>query len=193
MRTVAIAGVAAFVVLVAVQHPLRDDLPPADHFISEYANGSTAGVQVAAFLCWAASLAACAVLAGRFRPRGRRIARALTTGGFGAAAAGGLLTAVFATQTVAGALPDGTARTTEGRLHDLGSLLILAGLLVAVLASIRLIGRRGHTLAVAGLGVALLAIVPVLLALGLDAPGLGQRGFVAVGCAAQLLIARATT
>jgi hypothetical protein len=37
-------------------------------------------------------------------------------------------------------------------------------------------------LATAALAVALLAVVPVLMALGADAPGLGQRAFIAVGC-----------
>jgi uncharacterized membrane protein YidH (DUF202 family) len=180
---IAIAGVGLFVALVALQHPLRADLPPADHFVSEYARGSTAAVQVAAFVLWAAGIAACAVLAARARPAGRPIARGLAVLGFAVAAAGALLAAVFATQTIAGELPPGEERTTEGRLHDLGSLLIFAGLLLAALAALRIVRRRRFRVTVALLALALLAVVPVLVALGLDAPGIGQRGFILVGCA----------
>src|SRR3712207_1000806 len=34
-------GLAVFVALLALAHPLRPDLPPAEHFISEYAVGWT--------------------------------------------------------------------------------------------------------------------------------------------------------
>ena len=64
--------------------------------------------------------------------------------------AGLVMTALWPTETVAGELPEGAQRTLGGRLHDLGTLAILAGLLVA---------------------------------LRLDAPGIGQRGFILVGLA----------
>lgn len=183
MRSLARTGLVAFVGLVALEHLLRPGLPPADHFISEYGRGATQPVHVAAFGAWALAGAGCAVLAAR--RRGRPVARALTTGGFAVAAAGAVLTAAFVTQTVAGELPAGVARTLGGRLHDIGTLLILAGLLVAALASLRLVPSRRFRLEVALLGVLLLCIVPALVALGLDAPGLGQRGFVLVGVAYQ--------
>ena len=188
--TVARGGLVAFVGLVALEHPLRPGLPPADHFVSEYAHGPTAPLQVAAFLAWAVATAACAVLAARVPHR--RFARALTVVALAAAAAGLLVAATFATQTVGGELPAGVERTTGGRLHDLGTLAILGGLLVAALASLRLVPRRGYRLAVLGLGAALLAIVPVLVALGIDAPGVGQRGFILVGCAWQWVFVRAS-
>ena len=60
----ALAGLAVLVVLVVVQHPLRaDDLPAGEHFVSEYARGSTAALQVVAFVCWAVSLGLTARLA----------------------------------------------------------------------------------------------------------------------------------
>ncbi len=182
-RSIAVGGVAAFVALVAVQHLLRPGLPPGERFVSEYARGSTALVQVAAFLAWAAAMAACAALAARARPPGRPVARVLTTAGFATAAAGAVMAALFTTETVGGELPAGVERTLEGRLHDVGSLLILAGLLVAALAALRLVRARRFRLTVAALAVALLAVVPVLVALGLDAPGIGQRGFILIGCA----------
>lgn len=188
--TVARGGLVAFVGLVALEHVLRPGLPPADHFVSEYAHGATAPVQTAAFVAWALATAACAVLAARVP--GRPVARALTVLALAAAAAGLLIAATFTTQTVGGELPTGVERTTGGRLHDVGTLAILAGLLVAALASVRLLPRRGYRLGVLGLGAALLAIVPVLVALGYDAPGVGQRGFILVGCAWQWLFVRAS-
>ena len=107
------------------------------------------------------------------------------------ATAGLLLCAGWTTQTVGGELPAGVRRTTGGRLHDLGTLLILAGLVVAALASLRLLAGRRYRLAVVGLGVALLAIVPVLVALGIGAPGIGQRAFILVGVAWQWCFAGA--
>ena len=174
----ALAGLAAFVVLVVAQHPLRaDDLPPGEHFVSEYARGSTGAVQVVAFLYWAVSLALAVRLA-----RG-----AITGGALAVAAVGAVLAAFFATVTVAGELPEGASFTTAGRLHNLGSLLIFLGLLVAAPASTRREQRRRYRLAVLGLGVTLLAITPILIAIGIDSPGWGQRAFIAVGVAWQAL------
>lgn len=184
-RTLSLGGIAAFLAIVAVEHLLRPDLKPAEHFVSEYARGWTRPIQAAAFLAWAASMGAQVRLARDAAPPGRRIARGLVCLGLAAATAGALLAAAFASQTVAGELPAGVRRTTEGRLHDLGTLLILAGLLAAALASLRLVRDGRYRATVAGLALALLAIVPVLVALGLDAPGIGQRGFILVGCAWQ--------
>jgi hypothetical protein len=169
--------------LVALEHLLRRDLPPADHFVSEYASGSTHVVQAVAFASWAAGTAGCAVLATRVRER--PIARAVVIAGLVAATAGLCLAAAFTTQTVAGELPAGVQRTTGGRLHDFGTLAILAGLLIAALASLRAVPRTRYRLTVLALGVILVAIVPALVAAGIDAPGIGQRGFIAVGIAWQ--------
>ena len=136
-------------------------------------------------------MAACALLAAHLPPPGRRLARALAIAALALAAAGAALTTLFATQTVAGELPREVARTTGGRLHDLGTLFILAGLLAGALASLRLVRRAAYRLQVAGLGLALLAVVPVLVWLGIDAPGVGQRLFILVGCAWQWRFATA--
>lgn len=182
------AGLLAFVAIVALEHVLRTDLPPADHFVSEYANGWTWPLQTVAFAAWAAATAAGAVLAARVRER--RVARALVVAALVLATAGLVLATLFATETVGGELPAGAVRTTGGRLHDLGTLGILAGLLVAAPASLRLVPVARYRWIVAGLAVALLAIVPALVALGLDAPGIGQRGFILVGLAWQWAFAR---
>ncbi len=185
------AGLAGFLAIVAIEHLLRPGLSPAERFVSEYARGSTAPLQVAAFLCWATATAACGALAARVRPPGRRVARALTVAALAAGAAGLALAAAFTTQTVGGELPEGVRRTTGGRLHDTGTLLILGGLIVAGLGSLRLVRSWRYRLAALGLGVALVAVVPVLVALRWDAPGIGQRGFICIGCAWQLAFARA--
>ena len=189
LPTLARGGLAAFVGLVALEHVLRPGLDPAERFVSEYARGWTQPIQIVAFFAWAVATAACAALAAR--PTSRRIARAITVAALVVAAAGLVVAATFATETVGGELPAGVERTLGGRLHDLGTLAILAGLLVAAVASLRLVPRRGYRLTVIGLAVALFAIVPVLVALGIDAPGIGQRGFILVGVAWQWTFARA--
>ncbi len=190
-RTLVRSALAAFAGLVALEHVLRPDLPPAERFISEYGRGWTQPVHVAAFSGWAIAGGGCAVLAAR--APSPPAARALAAVAFATAAAGAAVAAAFATQTVGGELPSGVARTFAGRAHDAGTLLILGGLLVAALASLFLVPTRRYRLTLAGLAAALLAIVPVLVALGLDAPGIGQRGFVLIGCALQWAFATQLT
>lgn len=183
-RTVIQVGMAVFLGLLALEHLLRPELPPAERFISEYARGWTQPVQITAFLGWAVVSGGCAWLAAGVAGR-RPIARAVTVGAFAIATAGTVVAAAFATQTVGGELPPGVQRTLGGRLHDIGTLLILGGLLAAAVASLRLVTRRRYRGTIAVLAVVLLAIVPVLLLLGLDAPGIGQRAYVLTGCAFQ--------
>jgi len=184
-----VAGLLAFVGLVALQHPLRGDLPPGEHFVSEYAKGSTAALQVIAFACWAVALAASSALVARVRAPGRAVARRAASAGLALAAAGIAASAIFATQTVAGVLPPDVQRTTGGQLHDAGTLAVFAGMLVAAIASLRLPTGRRYRIALAALSAVLLLTVPVLVALGIDAPGVGQRVFIIVGCAFQWRLA----
>jgi hypothetical protein len=169
------AGLAAFVALVALLHVLRaDELPPADHFVSEYARGDLGWVMAAAFGCWAVSLALLA-----------RGWQGLVRWCLAAAAVGALAAGAFTTQTVAGATPPGVERTLEGRLHDWATLVLFVALLVAAVRSA--VAVRRLRVPVALLALALLGIVPALVALGLDAPGIGQRGFIVVGLVWQAL------
>jgi hypothetical protein len=183
-RTLGLAGLAGFVGLVAAQHIWRaDDLPPAEHFVSEYAVGDGGWVQVVAFLAWAGSLAATVAVARRAHAGGeRRIARSVVLAGVTAGAVGAVACAAFATETVGGELPAGVVKSTAGQLHDLGSAFIFFGLLIAGIASVRLVRRRSYRLSVLALAVLLFLIPGALIALGYDAPGWGQRGFIAVGC-----------
>lgn len=182
---VTLVGTGAFVAVVTLAHPLRPGLPPADHFVSEYAVGPGGWVQTVAFLCWAAGLAAAAVLAAGLPSgpgRRGRWARPLATGFLVMAAAGAVLCAAFETQTVGGVLPEGVDRTAEGRLHDLGSLLVLGGIVVAALAAARLLSSRYRWL-IGAFAAAFFAWPAMLVMLGADAPGIGQRGLIVLGCA----------
>ena len=174
-------GSLAFVGLVALEHPLRPDLPAPDHFISEYASGSTELVAELAFLCWGVALAAGAALAWR---RGLRAVPVLLA----LAAAGTAAAALFDTQTVAGELPAGVVRTTAGELHDYGTLAILVGLLGAMLWGLRAVRTRRYRLGVLGCALAFPAAPAILVALGLDWPGIGQRAIVLVGVVAPVLL-----
>lgn len=184
LRIAGLAGLAGFVGLVAAQHLWRaDDLPPAEHFVSEYAVGDGGWVQVVAFLAWAGSLAATVEVTRRaYAGRERRVARAVVIAGVAAGTVGAVACAAFATETVGGELPAGVVKSTAGELHDLGSAFIFFGLLVAAVGSVRLVRDRGYRLSVLGLAVLLFAIPSALVAFGYDAPGWGQRGFIAVGC-----------
>jgi Protein of unknown function (DUF998) len=187
-----LAGLGTFVGLVVVQHATRaGDLPPAEHFISEYSRGAGGQVQVVAFGAWAVSLGATATVVARRRAVfGRRIARGLAVLGLGVGTAGALLCASFATETVGGKLPAGAIKSTAGQLHDLGSGLILLGVLVAAVATLRLPVSRAFRLTVLGLAALLLLIPAALVTAGYDAPGWGQRGVIGVGCLWQAAILR---
>jgi hypothetical protein len=182
---VTLVGTGAFVALVVLAHPLRPELPPADHFVSEYAVGPGGWVQTLAFICWAAGLGAAAALAAGLPlgpGRRGRWARALAAGFLVVAAVGAVLCAAFETQTIGGVLPEGVDRTAEGRLHDLGSLLVLGGIVVAALAAARLLSGRYRWL-IGAFALAFFAWPALLVMLGADAPGVGQRGLIALGCA----------
>ena len=184
MPHLARGGLLAFAGLVVLMHVLRPGLDPAERFVSEYGRGWTQPLMIAAFLAWAVGTAACVAVARRTGGE-RRVARGIVVAALCVAALGLVVAAAFASQTVGGELPENVRRTTAGRLHDIGTLCILAGLLVAAPASTRLLRSGRYRWTVAGLAVVLLGIVPVLVAVGADAPGIGQRGFILVGLAWQ--------
>jgi hypothetical protein len=117
------ASLVLFVAAVLAEHLIRPGLSPWRHQISEYANGSAGGLMTVGFFAWAVSLA---LTSGLLAAHARLLSLSIAVG-----AAGMLLIALFHTQTVAGQLPSGTARTTGGRLHDLGGELLAGGLLVS--------------------------------------------------------------
>ena len=111
----AVLGVLGFLAAVIAEHAIDPSLDPATHQISEYVHGPAGAMMTAGFAAWAISLAASGALAS-LRLRARWVAAALAL-----AAIGMLITACFATQTIAGRLPPGVSLTWSGRLHDIGS------------------------------------------------------------------------
>jgi hypothetical protein len=171
-------------VLVALEHPLRPDLPATRHFVSEYASGSTDVIARAAFLIWGVGIAALAVGLWRARaasprcssaspPRARPWPRPSPP------------------SPSAGSCPSAGRTRPAGGLHDLGASMLFFGLLLAAAASCDRCGAR-YRWGVAGLAACLLLAPAVLVALGRDWPGIGQRAFILVGCGWLLLAAAET-
>jgi hypothetical protein len=170
-------GVVIFAAVVLAQHALAPELSPVDHTVSEYANTPTGWLMVVGFSAWGISLAATAILAVT-DPSAHRTSSSqkLMAALLAIAAMGLLVTAAFKTQTSAGVLPAGVPRTTEGRLHDLGSGAALLALFGAALTSIRLIeDPRWFKRPAMGLLCVALATHVGLLIGGDPAPGLRQR------------------
>jgi hypothetical protein len=180
---VALAGLSVFAAALVAEHAMTPHLDPARHQISEYANARAGVVMVAGFAAWGISLAATAVVV--WGPRERRVVALLLI----AAALGIAVVASFRTQTSAGLLPPGTVRTTEGRLHDLGSGLATLALLGAAIASMAGSPRvfRRQTAAIV---VAAIVTNGVLLVVGRDVGGLRQRLLILCACIWQILLLR---
>jgi hypothetical protein len=180
-----LSGLAGFVACVALEHMLEPALDPLEHQISEYVHTPSGPVMIAGFLLWAASLGASAVFAWSAW-RSRSLAASLALGSLGL-----VLSACFATQTSAGALPPGETLSTEGELHNLGSgLASLALLFGATVSAATAKAPRWFQFA-AGLLIAVALVGSVaLLAIGPSVGGLRQRLVVAAGCLWQLLLLR---
>jgi hypothetical protein len=184
----AVGTLLLFLGIVGVEHFAVPRLDPARHMISEYANGPGGALMVVGFLAWAASLASTAFLvASDARLSRRRAPQAVVAVLLAVATVGMVLTASFATQTVAGALPPGVDLSTNGRLHDLGSGITTVGVFAAIVASLRMmevpaVYRAGTV------SILLLAVVTdvALLAIGPAVGGIRQRALVFCGCVWQL-------
>jgi hypothetical protein len=177
------SGLGLFLVLGSAEHVVHPSLNPLRYQISEYATTRDGWVMGIGFGAWALSLAATATLV-------RSVAR-LAALGCGCAAIGILLVTIFQTQTSAGALPAGIARSATGRLHDLGGSIATAGVALAVVGTAASAGfsRQTRLVAVAAASSALIASAVFLL---LDAtPGLRQRLVLLAGCVWQAAVLRA--
>jgi hypothetical protein len=181
LRVTAIAGRALIVGFVACAVGAQSadaDREPLRHTISELVHGPAGWAMTTGFACWAAAMAlgAWAVLAA-VAVRNRR-SRAMDGVALllAVAACGVVVLTVFPTQTVAGELPRGTAWTTTGRLHDLGSLVTQVALVAAALTSVYAF-RRGDRLVMPTLGLLTIAAVAFCagLAIGPSVGGLRQR------------------
>lgn len=187
MPRIAALGLLTFLAVVVGQHVLEPALSPREHTISEYANASAGGLMTAGFLAWAVSLAAtgASVRAVLGRP-GRWLWVLL-----GVAAVGMVVTAAFKTQTSAGVLPAGTARSLSGRLHDWGSGATLLALFGAGLAAARGQGLPSRPRRVIAALVATALVIHLgLLVLGDPAPGWRQRALLVVAVAWQAVLVR---
>jgi Protein of unknown function (DUF998) len=184
---VAGCGLAAFAVIVATQGLLPGaSFDPAHQTISEYAHTSGA-LMVVGFLAWALSWA---VLAGpgaapspsSSSPRLLVLQRIA----FAGTAVGLVLVACFATDR--GLVEPGVVlqATTEGRIHDAASALVMAGILVGALLGAALIGGRVRALSLLLISTAIVADV-LLLILGDPVPGIRQRILATAGCLWQAL------
>lgn len=162
-RPIALAGLGAFAGLVALQHLWRaDDLPPADHFISEYSVGDGGWVQVVAFCATGGLVLACAaglrrvLVAG---PAARVVPRLVAVVGGGLVAAG-----VFTTDPGAGfpaGAPEGAPELSwHGVLHEVSHLAVVGAWIALCLVLRRRFARQGDR----GWARACVAVVPLALA-----------------------------
>lgn len=187
---VSCALLTVFIVIVALEHVLQPGLPPGDHRISEYANGSPGWLMTIGFISWSAALftASIALLHTPLRPH--RLVQAvgilLMLAGLGAAA-----TAAFKTGTSAGIVPPAHRLTTGNHIHDVGSGGLALALWIAVLVTT---GLNDHRLRVQSAVLLVLGIlVAVLFSDGmLDLPGVSQRTLVAIACTWQYLLLAAS-
>jgi hypothetical protein len=179
-------GVTALVLVVVLEYFLQPGLDPASHQISEYVHGASGWLMTVGFLSWSLSLAATGLLVGRLRGGGpMRVALMV-------AAIGMLVTACFATQTVAGRLPVGASLDAAGRLHDIGSGVTSIAILAASALGLRVRAlRRLRAFTISVLLGAVSADV-VLLAIGSEVGGVRQRALVSAGCLWQSAVILAT-
>jgi Protein of unknown function (DUF998) len=181
MGTCAILGVLGFLAAVVAEHAIDPSLDPATHQVSEYVHGPTGALMTAGFVAWALSLAASGTPTA-LRPGAPWVAGALVL-----AAIGMLITAAFATQTIAGRLPPGVSLTLSGRLHDIGSGTTTVALLGAALLSLRAIRERQFRQRTSALLVFAVCCDIALLAVGSEVGGVRERVLILAGCLWQLM------
>ena len=112
------AGAATFLVLLTALHLIKPDLDPSWHFISEYAIGRHGWVMVLAFLSLAVSYTALSVT---LRSQLDGVLGRIGLGLLLVSALGLTLGALFTTDPITS-----TAKTPEGRIHNIGGTLGMA-------------------------------------------------------------------
>ena len=170
LASAAMAGAAAFTVVVLAFHLLRPDLDPALDYISYYAVGRYGALMVAAFVALGLGCVALA-LAIRGATRGAISLIGCTLLGL---AGLGLIVGGIAPSDLEGAPP-----TTTGAVHVIGAALVgLLGLFVATLVlSVTLARRpeRSSRLIWVGLGLLMMVAFLGFATSSETVPGLGQR------------------
>jgi Protein of unknown function (DUF998) len=180
-------GLALFLLIVASLGLLEAGYDPLRQRISELIHTGGGRLVQVGFLAWAFSLV---VLGGLVvtspSDLGRQRTTVLAAAGLGMAVAGLLLVACFATDRGAEVAGEVVHATSAGRLHDIGSTLVAAGISLAVLACG--IWRRDFRLLGAIIAAAAVLSGALLLGLGDPLPGLRQRCLVACACFWQAMV-----
>lgn len=112
-----IIAAITFVVLLGALHFLNPDLEPSWRVISEYALGPYGWLMRVAFVCLAAS---CLALVVGIRPHMRSLAGRIGLAFLVVSAAGMLIAAAFTTDPIT---TNPEARTSTGKLHEIGAML----------------------------------------------------------------------
>jgi hypothetical protein len=176
-----VTGAALFGAVCVAMHYVQPGLAPHEHFMSEYALGAGGWLMKTAFVALGTAVACLAVGLRRSVRHGRAVrwaARLLLAAAVGFAASG-----VFDTDPIE-VLVTGGDPSWHSMLHDLAGFVAFLATIVAAL----LLGRAfthdesWRPLAPVALlfGVALLALLAVMLASPVSAVGVAQRGFVVV-------------
>lgn len=172
--------------MVTIQPLLDPSYDPLRQEISEFVHTGLGAFTLAGFLAWGASLGLLAdLIAHAPSPPGRRLPTRIEAIALVAAAFGLMLVTFFATDRgveVAGAV---THRTVGGQVHDIGSGLVTASILGAVIAD-AFRERRG-AFATIVIAAAVISSV-VFFALGDPLPGLRQRCLVTCACLWQTVV-----
>ena len=128
--TVALAGIAYFVLIIVALHFLRPDLNPISQPTSEYAVGSYGYLMTSAF--FSMSLASWALVAGIYQGVSQRARSRIGLGLIGVWAVGVLIAMIFPIDL------DGAPPTLAGTIHEINGPLTFLSLTVGVL----LVSRR---------------------------------------------------
>jgi hypothetical protein len=173
-------GLTLFLAVVGAQPLLESSYDPLRQGISEFVHTDAGGLDLLGFLAWAFSLAILlALIVASSQQLARLSAARAEAAGLGAAVAGLLLVACFATDRGVEVAGEITRATAVGRIHDAGSALITGGILLAVIADG--FRKRDPRLACGVIAAALISS-GVLFWLGDPLPGLRQRCLVACAC-----------
>lgn len=168
LATLALGGVAWFVVGVLILHALRSDLPPATHMISEFALGPWGWLQTLNFLALATGAASLALAT---RHRALPIGTATTA-----------LLSLFAVTTLLSAIFPTGSGSWQAQVHELVGVLGFLALIVAAFATARSLREadQSRRLRASQLwGVAMVVSFPLVPILGDAGMGIGQRLFIA--------------
>ncbi|NDL56043.1 DUF998 domain-containing protein [Phytoactinopolyspora mesophila] len=177
-----IAGVAFFAATGLLMHAVQPELNPLERLGSDYVHGRLGWIFVVGFLVIGAGLGAFAVAVHRLGTNGGR--RLLASSALGVSGAAFVVTGLFETDPLG---PDGLPmRTMTGHVHNAGSFVAFAGVIIAAAALSRQLPRvpgwerRGRVTRVFTWVMAVALIGTAIAGPGAFLAGLVQRVFVAI-------------